>query len=175
MNILIKWLDRVLSGASIAIMSLLVFTVLLQVFMRYVVGVPVTFTEELSRYLLIWLGLLAASYAYRQRMHLALDLLVDKLQGTNKVALNILIHSLVAIFSVAVLLYGGLQLVYLTYELDQSSPALGVSMSVIYMALPISGITILIYAIDFIMQELGLSESNAAPDYTTAPQDIHAE
>ncbi|MEX0773602.1 MAG: TRAP transporter small permease [Balneolales bacterium] len=175
MNILIKTLDKILSNASIAIMYLLVFTVLLQIFMRYVVDSPVTFTEELSRYLLVWLGLLAASYAYRQRMHLALDLLVVKLQGKNKKALNIFIHSLIGIFSVSVLLYGGLRLVYLTYILDQHSPALGVSMSIIYLAIPISGIAILCYAIDFIFQELGLSESNAMPDVTTQQEDIHAE
>jgi len=70
---MIKTLDYVLSRMSILLMTLLVLTVSLQVFTRYVVGAPVTFTEELSRFLLIWLGLLAASYAYRQRMHLAME------------------------------------------------------------------------------------------------------
>ncbi|MEX0779419.1 MAG: TRAP transporter small permease [Balneolales bacterium] len=156
-------------------MVVLVFTVLLQIFMRYVVNSPVTFTEELSRYLLIWLGLFAASYAYRLRMHLALDLLVLKLKGKSKTALNIFIHSLIGIFSLTTLVYGGLQLVYLVYTLDQYSPALGVSMSVVYAAIPLSGIIIVIYALDFIMQELGLSESNAKAELSTNQENIHAE
>jgi TRAP-type C4-dicarboxylate transport system permease small subunit len=161
MSLLIKTLDYVLSRMSILIMSLLVLTVSLQVFMRYVIGSPVTFTEELSRFLLIWLGLLAASYAYRQRMHLALDLLVLKLKGKQRNVLNIIIHSLVALFSLLVLVYGGSQLVYLTWILDQHSPALGVSMSIVYLVLPVSGIAIVIYSIDFILQEAGIRENGA--------------
>ncbi len=174
MNKLIKTLDYLLSRISILLMSVLVFSVLLQVFMRYIIGSPVTFTEELSRFLLIWLGLFSASYAYRQRMHLALDLLVLKLQGRRKVILNIIIHSLIGLFSIAVLVFGGIQLVYLTFILDQYSPALGISMSVIYLVLPISGVAIIIYAVDFILQELGLSESNKVPDVSMEKEDIHA-
>ena len=173
MNKLIKTLDYLLSRISILLMSVLVLSVLLQVFMRYIIGSPVTFTEELSRFLLIWLGLLTASYAYRQRLHLALDLLVHKLQGRRKVVLNIIIHSLIGLFSLAVLVVGGMQLVYLTFILDQYSSALGVSMAVVYLVLPISGITITIYAVDFILQELGLSESNKAADVTSENEDIH--
>lgn len=154
MNSVIKFLDYVLSRASIAIMVLLVLTVSLQVFMRYIVGSPVTFTEELSRYLLIWVGMFAASYAYRQRMHLALDLLILKVNGSQKVALNVLIHSLILLFSLAVLVYGGGQLVYLSFELGQSSASLGISIGIVYLALPLSGVAICLYAIDFIMKEL---------------------
>lgn len=161
MNILIKSLDYFLSRLSILIMALLVLSVLLQVFMRYVVGSPVTFTEELSRFLLIWLGLLSASYVYRQRMHLALDLLILKLKGNQKVVLNVFIHSLIGLFSLVVLVYGGTHLVILTWVLDQHSPAMGVSMAVVYAVLPISGVTMAIYALDFVLQELGFREGDS--------------
>ncbi len=178
MNLLIKALDYILSRMSVIIMTLLVFTVLLQVFMRYVVGSPVTFTEELSRFLLIWLGLLAASYAYRLRLHLALDLLVLKLKGKQRNVLNIIIHSLIALFSAVVLVYGGIQLVVLTWVLDQFSPALGVSMSFVYLVLPVSGVAIIIYAVNFILQEAGISEDDAVVDPTHPAREtdkIHAE
>lgn len=178
MNSLIKWLDYSLSRLSITIMTLLVFTVLLQVFMRYVIGSPVTFTEELSRFLLIWLGLLAASYAYRQGMHLALDLLVLKLQGRQRNVLNIVIHSLIGIFSAVVLVYGGIQLVILTWVLDQSSPALGVSMSFVYLVLPVSGTAMIIYAIYFILQEAGFIAVEGTSDISHPARDtdsIHAK
>lgn len=176
-NLLIKFLDYTLSRLSIILMTVLVLTVLFQVFMRYIAGSPVTFTEELSRFLLIWLGLLAASYAYRQRAHLALDLLILKLKDRQKVVLNIVIHSLIGLFSFTVLVFGGIQLVYLTYILDQYSSALEISMAIVYIAVPLSGVTMTLYAIDFILQELGLSESNKAgaiPDQTTDKKDINA-
>lgn len=174
MNILIKGLDYCLSRLAVLIMSVLVLSVLLQVFMRYVADSPVTFTEELSRFLLIWLGLLGAAYAYRRRMHLALDLLVLKLQDRQRVSLNVLIHSLIALFSVSVLVYGGIQLVYLTWILDQYSPALDISMGIVYLALPISGVTITIYAVDFILQELGIRKEEHKPVIEQDQKDIHA-
>lgn len=173
MNLLIKFLDYTLSRLSITLMTVLVLTVLLQVFMRYIIGSPVTFTEELSRFLLIWLGLLAASYAYRQRSHLALDLLILKLKGRQKVKLNVLIHTLIGLFSLAVLVIGGIQLVYLTYILEQYSSALEVSMAVVYIAVPLSGVTITIYAVDFILQELGWRESEVTTEITTDEKDLH--
>lgn len=154
MNSVTKFLDTFLSRAVVVVMILLVITVVLQVFMRYVASSPVSFTEELSRYLLIWVGLLSASYAYRRRMHLALDLLVLKLHGRSRMVLNIFIHGTILIFSLAVLGFGGYQLVYMVVELGQSSPSLGLSMGVVYLALPISGIAISIYAVDFIRMEL---------------------
>ncbi len=181
MNKLIKALDYFLARISVLLMSVLVFAVLLQVFMRYIIGSPVTFTEELSRFLLIWLGLLAAGYAYGQRMHLALDLLVLKLQGRRRAVLNMVIHTLIGLFALAVLVFGGIQLVYLTYVLDQYSPALDISMAVIYLALPISGIAIVIYAVDFVMQEFDRFKnpdvqdvSSESKDASTQSEDIHA-
>jgi TRAP-type C4-dicarboxylate transport system permease small subunit len=165
MRSVIKVLDTVLSRANIALMVLLVLTVSLQVFMRYIASSPVTFTEELSRYLLIWLGLLAASYAYRMRMHLALDLLILKMKGGQKVVLNVIIHLFILFFALTVLLYGGLKLVWLTYSLKQTSAAMGISLGVVYLALPISGVAISIYAIDFIRQEL----SGEAEELATTP------
>lgn len=178
MILLIKALDYILARMSILIMTLLVFTVLLQVFMRYVIGSPVTFTEELSRFLLIWLGLLAASYAYRQRMHLALDLLILKMKGRQRNVLNIIIHSLIALFSAVVLVYGGMQLVILTWVLDQYSPALGVSMSFVYLVLPVSGLAIIVYAVYFILLEAGIIDDDEASEVVhpgRRADEIHAE
>lgn len=170
MSSVIKFLDVFLSRAVIAVMILLVLTVSMQVFMRYIFSSPVSFTEELSRYLLIWVGLLSASYAYRRRMHLALDLLVLKLQGKSRMALNVCIHSMILLFSLSVLGYGGYELVYMVVELGQSSPSLGVSMGVVYLALPISGLAMTIYAIDFIRMELsGETGVAVGPDGNPVP------
>lgn len=172
MRTFIKILDAVLARVSVILMTALVFTVLFQVFMRFVVQSPVTFTEELSRFLLIWLGLFASAYAYRLRLHLALDLLVLKLQGDRRKALNVCIHSLIGLFALGVLVYGGSQLVWLTYILQQYSAALGVSMSVVYSVLPISGLAITIYAADFILQELGLVQADRLPEKQVAPEQV---
>jgi TRAP-type C4-dicarboxylate transport system permease small subunit len=111
-------------------------------------------------------------------MHLALDLLVLKLKGRQKNVLNIIIHSLIALFSAGVLVYGGIQLVILTWVLDQSSPALGISMSFVYLVLPVSGLAIIIYAIEFILQEAGIRDDGMDAEAIhpgRRTDEIHAE
>ncbi|MGB2554984.1 MAG: TRAP transporter small permease, partial [Flavobacteriaceae bacterium] len=55
-------LDRILSSALILILALMVLNVLWQVFSRYILQTPSSFTDELSRYLMIWIGILGAAY-----------------------------------------------------------------------------------------------------------------
>jgi TRAP-type C4-dicarboxylate transport system permease small subunit len=168
MQTLINLMDSLLKRTVVSVMVLLVLTVTIQVFMRYVVSSPVTFTEELSRYLLIWVGLLSAAYAYRVRMHLALDLLVLKLHGSRRAILNLVIHSLILTFSMAVLVIGGTRLALLVTELGQTSASLGISIGVVYLALPISGVAISLYAVDFIRHELHLFKTADLPAATAA-------
>ena len=68
-------IDKILEWTLVVSMSLLVIDVLWQVFSRFILQDPSSFTEELARFLLIWVGLLGAAYAAGQRMHLAVDLL----------------------------------------------------------------------------------------------------
>ena len=76
-----RFLDAVLTRALIVLMLLLVGSVLWQVISRYVFASPSSWTEEIARFLLIWISLLGAAYAFRSGMHLALDVLPKKLQG----------------------------------------------------------------------------------------------
>ena len=83
--------DKSLSAILVVLMSALVIDVLWQVFSRYVLNDPSSFTEELARFLLIWVGLLGASYAAGKRMHLAVDILPNNLEGRRKSYLMIFI------------------------------------------------------------------------------------
>lgn len=53
--------------------------VTLQVFFRYVLGDPLTWTEELSRFLFVWLIAFAAGYSVSTREHIKVELIVDLL------------------------------------------------------------------------------------------------
>ena len=64
---------------AVALFAALFLTVLLQVFTRYVLGTPLTWTEEIARYLLIWTTFVAAAYVSARRLHISVDLLVSKL------------------------------------------------------------------------------------------------
>ena len=66
-------IDRFLGWALVVIMSLMVVNVLWQVFSRFVLGDPSSYTEELARYLMIWVGVLGAAYVSGKNKHVAID------------------------------------------------------------------------------------------------------
>ena len=129
--------DQILGYALVIMLAVMTLDVLWGVFTRYVMSNQASWSEELARFLLIWIGILGAAYASGQRMHLSIDLLENKPVK--------LIAVLVILFALGVLVVGGTRLVLLTAELGQTSPALGIPMSIIYSVVPISGILIIYY------------------------------
>lgn len=154
MNKLARSIDRILSWTVIILMVILVVDVVWQVATRYLLGSASSFTEELARFLLIWIGLLGSAYAYRMNLHLAFDYFSSRATGRNRVWLMLFIHSLIALFALLVLVIGGSYLVQLTWELNQVSAALQVKLAYVYSVLPLSGILILFYAVLFIRDAL---------------------
>ncbi|MGB3618789.1 MAG: TRAP transporter small permease, partial [Catalinimonas sp.] len=124
-----------------------VINVLWQVASRDLVGRPSAFTDELARYLLVWLGLLGAAYATGQRLHLAIDLVPRSAGPVGQRRLNLIINTVVILFALTVMVIGGVNLVYITLYLEQNSPALNVPLGYVYAALPLSGLLILFYSV----------------------------
>ena len=132
-------------------MALMLLSVCWQVLTRYVFSSPSSFTDELARYLLIWIGTLGAAYASGKRLHLAIDLFPGSLKGKSKYRLSVFINLLIILFSFTVLIVGGSRLVYITYTLGQVSAAMQLPLAYVYTILPISGILIVYYKIRDIM------------------------
>lgn len=140
-------LDNFVAWTLIILMGLMVINVTWQVLSRYVVQNPSSFTDELSRYMLIWLGMLGAAYVAGKDQHLAIDILPKKLTGKPKLKLLILINSLVLLFAMIAMVLGGSNLVYITYILEQKSATLQIPLAYIYTIIPISGILVVYYQI----------------------------
>ncbi len=156
--------DRVLGWVLAVLMGVSVINVLWQVFTRYVLANPSSFTEELARYLLIWIALLGAAYAVGRRMHLAIDALPSALTGRMRHFLGVLAQVLVALFALSVLVVGGIRLVSLTLTLGQTSAALHVPLGYVYLALPVSGLLIMWYTIRWIVDAMsGRGDATRTP------------
>ncbi len=140
-------IDSVLEKILISIMSLMVINVLWQVFSRYILSDPSSFTDELARYLMIWLGVLGAAYVAGKGNHVAITYFSEKLSVENQKKVKVLIHLFILSFAVLGMLIGGLRLVYITLALGQLSPALKIPLGIVYSVIPISGILIIIYKI----------------------------
>ncbi len=146
---MIKTIDKLLALTLTILMALMVLDVTWQIFTRYAMASPSSWTEELARFLLIWIGLLGAAWAYRMRAHLGLSYLVEKRSAPTQQKLAIFGYLASALFALLVLVYGGTQLVLLTLKLNQVSASLGLKIGYIYMIIPVSGVLITIYALDF--------------------------
>ena len=140
--------DTALGWACAVLMGLSVLNVVWQVVTRFVLGSPSGFTDELARFLLIWLGLLGAAYAVGQRMHLAIDLLPRALEARPRAraALGLVLQGAVLAFALGVMAYGGGNLVRLVTLLGQRSAALGAPLGAVYSVLPIAGALVAFYA-----------------------------
>ncbi|MGR5142206.1 TRAP transporter small permease [Photobacterium sp. DNB23_23_1] len=166
MNKLVGYINRGLAMFTVSLSSFLVFCVIWQVISRYVIGKPSTVTDELARYLFMWVALIGAAYTTGQKRHLAIDLLTMKLSGKRKLINEIVIQLAIAAFAFIVLVYGGTNLALKTLSTGQVTPALGLEMGYIYFCLPISGALMIFYSAVFGFEKLSqlLSGDIPAPE-----------
>ncbi len=147
-----KSLNKVLEVFLVILMSVLVVDVLWQVFSRYLLSSPSSFTEELAGYLLIWVGVLGAAYVAGRKEHLAIDILVQKSPPARQRLLLIIIHSLILLFALSVMVIGGAVLVYTRFVLQVKSAALQLPLGYVYSVLPLSGLIIIYYEVLHILK-----------------------
>lgn len=121
--------------AVFVISVVMVLVTLAQVIFRYVIEAPLPWSEELARYCFVWIVFLGGAIGLSRGIHLGVDLFVNRLPDRMKPGLEALSNALIACFAGAV--------VYASYpvismNMMQRSPALGIQMSWIYIAIPIS-------------------------------------
>ena len=139
-------LDRVLPPVLVVLMVTMVLSVTWQVVSRYLLSAPSAWTEEVARYLLIWIGMLGAAFAFRSQMHIGFDLLPNNLGDIAARRLRLFTALVVIVFALTVLVYGGGSLVLLTWQLGQTSAALGLPIALVYSVIPLAGLIIILYA-----------------------------
>lgn len=136
-----KKIDKFVMAIMALIMLALVCSAVWQVFTRFVLKSPSLFTEEFSRYALIWATMLGAAYAFSKDMHLSLVLVKDKVKGKAKSVLFVFNELVVWFFAAGILFWGGMSLC--TRNTEQVSAILRVPMNIIYAVIPIAGVIIM--------------------------------
>jgi TRAP-type C4-dicarboxylate transport system permease small subunit len=147
-----KLFDRVLAAACVALFAVLVVVVVWQVFTRQVLQDPSAWSSELSQYLFVWLGLFGAALVFAERGHIAVDFVVRKFSAGAQRFVGVLVEVVVAVFALAVLVWGGWRLVLQTWT--QNLSGLPLQLGPMYLVLPITGLLITFYAIYHIVHVL---------------------
>jgi len=148
-------IDRVIGYACIAFGMAMTVSTLVGILFRYVMTNPLPWTEELARYTMIWMGLLAVSMGVKRETHLGLTLIVDKFPTLIRRFLKVVTRVLIGAFLLVLLVYGYKMALGGRY---QTMPALRLPMVYVLIAVPISALAslvqlLLISTIDLVGKE----------------------
>ena len=131
-------------------------------FLRYVFGSSYPPSEEWARFLFIYITFFGAIEAFYRHKHIAVDLLVDKLEGAKRKNVDI-VASLATFAALILLLWGGID--YVLQTIDTDSVATGVNMALINGTLPIMALAALImHTRDFVRLLRRPADSFTKPD-----------
>ncbi|MBD8036024.1 TRAP transporter small permease [Solibacillus sp. A46] len=133
---LVEGVNKVVHGILIALMVVLVISVFCQITFRFF-DYSIAWTEELSRYSMIWMTFLGAAYAVAARAHIGMELLVDRMEGLIKKVFIVLSAAVCLVFFVLMVVKG---LELSMRVMDQPSAVLQIPMGIVYSVIPISGL-----------------------------------
>lgn len=130
--------------------AVLVIDVLWGVFTRYALSEQAKWSEELARFLLVWVSLLGGAVAFGEKAHLGVDFFVGKFDPGARKLMAVFGQLVILFFAVSVFIYGGSRVV--ADNLEQMTPALGWKMGHVYMALPIAGVFMVIFSVEQLLE-----------------------
>lgn len=140
------WIEYLLFGLGFTMAVI----VAVQVFFRYVLNHSLFWSEELARYLLVWLTFLGASVAYHRKVHPGIDIFYSMMPPYNQKVTRIIVH-LASLFLFGIMVFYGYKFAY--FVRLQISPALYLPKWIIFSIIPISGLILMIHSLAFLFSE----------------------
>lgn len=160
-----NWQSRVCSWALVLLGLAMTLVVLAQVFFRFVVYVPLPWSEELARYLMVWMGMLGAVVAQRKGLHIGVRVLVERLP---KVLWDRWLAPMVQIAAMGfmlVIFWQGWELT--VFNARQLSPAMQLPMYLPYVSIPVGAAMLVINFASDLMHDRWPSPAGSRADLAT--------
>lgn len=146
-----NWLESVDDWIGAIALSLIVMLIGANVFFRFVLSQPITWSEEISLALFVWLTFVGISAVMKRNEHVGIDYFVRKLpKGAFMWVQRFRLFLLLAVTGV-VFVYWGAKLAIDTHW--KVTPVLGVPFRLIYMALPVGGILVLYHLVSVLLRK----------------------
>ena len=131
----VDWLFRANGWILIALLTVMSVVMLIQVLSRYLFNAPLTWPEELGRYLFIWIVFLGAALAFRKRAHLRIEFISSKIKPSLMAVIEKVTEFIILIFLIFIIY---ISIEVLTITGSQKSPVLHIPMNYIYLAFPVA-------------------------------------
>lgn len=156
--LLSAWLNRLCCGLLVCVSAAMIVVVVLQVVCRYLFNNSLFWSEELARMLLVQITFLGAAVAFRNRAHIAVDILAARLGFRSRRLLYGVSLSVCAALFAAMLGYGWSFAQTLVLQRAASLP---VNLAVSFAVIPISGGVLLLHCLAMFIEQWGLGGLNA--------------
>lgn len=127
----------------VAVMAAAVVIVAMQVFTRYVMKVPLPWSEELARYMFLWLTWVGASFATKERKHVNIDVIYQKLPQLGQRVCTV-ISTAVWIGFLCIMAYISLKLTISVSQGGQIAVGSGIPMWIPYASIP-TGMSLMLF------------------------------
>ena len=144
-------MEKIFAAAVMAGIGLMLIIIFLQVVSRYFFGHTASYSEELSRYLFVWVVFLSLPVVSRQGGHMAVGLLTERFTGKKLKTLKI-IGGICSIAFLVIMVYQGIRMYFLASW--QTSPAMEIPMSYVYISIPLGCGAMLLVALDELLDVL---------------------
>jgi TRAP-type C4-dicarboxylate transport system permease small subunit len=137
-------MDRTINWILALLMAAMVAVIAGQVWYRFVMNDPLSWSEELGRYLFVWISFIGAAAGVRYQVHLGIDLLQKLLPANAHRFVVISVNLIIQVFLLVIIYWGFKILGVIKF---QTSPSMNIPMIYPYMAVPVGGIFMFINSV----------------------------
>jgi TRAP-type C4-dicarboxylate transport system permease small subunit len=143
---------KAVNWLMVALMSLMTLFIFLQVIFRYILRQPLSWSEEMARYLFSAITLFGAVLLYRDNKHISMTPLKDMLKNkTAKILIDILASLLVLFFLIIVLRFGFPMSVKMLHLNSFSPSMVWLKMGYVYLLLPVSAVFSVVAVVELVL------------------------
>jgi TRAP-type C4-dicarboxylate transport system permease small subunit len=131
-------------AVGVSLTVVMVVAVFLQVVFRYVVNQPLSWSEELARYVFVWASMLGASMGVKKKTHFCLDAFLKLFPQTQRKIIEAFLYVLISVLLIVLVYYGAL------FSRDlyvQTAPGLNIPMAIPYAAVPVGALLMLLHIV----------------------------
>lgn len=165
-----KNINNILEKVCIVAYFVMTIVMLGQVFFRYVLNYGIPWAEEVSKFMLVWLGFLGSAIVFYEQRHVSIDFLIEKLSSKNLRWIKI-VQTLLSLFFFIYLFKYGYD--YTVFGKKLVSPATGISRFWPQLSIPVGSFFLIFHSITLIYEKLFTKTGNGKIDQLSEyPQNI---
>lgn len=149
-RLLDRYLEEIICSLLLAVMTVVVA---LQIILR-LAGMPLSWSEEMARYLFIWLIYVGSAYAVKKRSHIKVEIMTLLVKGKGRLVLDLISDIGFFVFGVVIAYYSCIATYKIAFVNVQESPALHLNMGIAYLSVCVGFILMAIRLIQDIIRTI---------------------